>query len=60
MPVCECWNAKQVVVLKRGMKNKGFAAIDNPLFYNPNTAMYLGDAKKNIESLVNAFRAQSG
>ena len=34
MPVCECWNAKQVVVLKRGMKNKGFAAIDNPLFYN--------------------------
>lgn len=48
------------MVLKRGMKNKGFAAIDNPLFYNPNTAMYLGDAKKNIESLVNAFKAQSG
>ena len=52
MPVCEVWKAKQVVVLKRSMKNKGFAAIDNPLFYKENTAMFLGDAKKNVGSLV--------
>ncbi len=60
MPVCEVWHARQVVVLKRSMKNKGFAAIDNPLFYNNNTSMYLGDAKKNIGKLVDEFRGAEG
>lgn len=56
MPVCEVWKAKQVVVLKRSMKNKGFAAIDNPLFYKENTAMFLGDAKSNVGRLVDVFQ----
>ena len=60
MPVCEVWHAKQVVVLKRGMKNKGFAAIDNPLFYKPNTTMFLGDAKANIGALVSQFQGAEG
>lgn len=60
MPVCEVWHARQVVVLKRSMKNKGFAAIDNPLFYKSNTSMYLGDAKRNIGKLVDEFRGTSG
>ena len=60
MPICEVWHARQVVVMKRSMKNKGFAAIDNPLFYKSNTAMYLGDAKKNIGKLVDEFRDDDG
>lgn len=46
--------------MKRSMKNKGFAAIDNPLFYKSNTSMYLGDAKKNIGKLVDEFRGEDG
>jgi NAD(P) transhydrogenase subunit beta len=38
-------------VLKRSM-NTGFAGIDNPLFYNENTALLFGDAKKSIQSVL--------
>lgn len=41
----------QVVVMKRSM-GVGYAAVDNPIFYNPNTAMLLGDAKKTCDALL--------
>ncbi len=44
MPVTEVWKAKQVFVIKRGM-GKGYAAIENPLFFKKNTWMYFGSAK---------------
>lgn len=44
MPVCEVWKAKQVYVIKRGM-GKGYAAIENLLFYKKNTKMYFGSAE---------------
>jgi len=50
MPVLEVWNAKQVVVMKRSL-GVGYAAVDNPVFYKPNTAMLLGDAKKTCDAL---------
>ena len=50
MPVLEVWKAKQVIVNKRTM-GVGYADIDNPLFYKPNTNMLLGDAKSACEKL---------
>ncbi|XP_048388003.1 NAD(P) transhydrogenase, mitochondrial-like [Stegostoma tigrinum] len=50
MPVLEVWKSKQVVVMKRSL-GVGYAAVDNPVFYKPNTAMLLGDAKKTCDAL---------
>jgi NAD(P) transhydrogenase len=54
MPVLEVWHAKQVIVNKRSM-GTGYADIDNPLFYKPNTMMLLGDAKESCEKLRSYF-----
>lgn len=57
MPVIEVWNAKQVVVMKRTM-GTGYAGIDNPIFFKQNTVMFLGDAKTQLEKLVDAVKAK--
>ncbi|RZF32247.1 hypothetical protein LSTR_LSTR009476 [Laodelphax striatellus] len=51
MPVLRVWNADQVVVMKRSL-GVGYAAVDNPIFYKPNTSMLLGDAKKTCDALL--------
>jgi len=51
MPVLEVWHAKKCVYMKRTMAG-GYADIDNPVFYKPNTQMLLGDAKQTTEALV--------
>nr|CAD7265165.1 unnamed protein product [Timema shepardi] len=55
MPVLRVWAAEQVVVMKRSL-GVGYAAVDNPIFYNPNTAMLLGDAKKTCDALLNSLK----
>ncbi|XP_066568241.1 NAD(P) transhydrogenase, mitochondrial isoform X2 [Amia ocellicauda] len=50
MPVLEVWKSKQVIVMKRSL-GVGYAAVDNPIFYKPNTGMLLGDAKKTCDAL---------
>jgi NAD(P) transhydrogenase subunit beta len=55
MPIIEVDKAKTVFVLKRGMA-AGFAGIDNPLFFKPNTRMLFGDAKASISALVSEFK----
>lgn len=51
MPVLRVWNSDQVVVIKRSL-GVGYAAVDNPIFYKPNTSMLLGDAKKVCDDLL--------
>lgn len=50
MPVIPVWKSKQVYVLKRSLAS-GYAGADNPLFYEPNTAMLLADAKSSCDAL---------
>jgi NAD(P) transhydrogenase len=51
MPVLRVWDSKQVIFVKRSM-GVGYAAIDNPVFYNENTDMLLGDAKNICDDLL--------
>lgn len=59
MPVLECWKAKRTIVIKRSL-NMGYAGIENPLFFNPNTSMLLGDGKEVMENLLEAFKHTAG
>jgi H+-translocating NAD(P) transhydrogenase subunit beta len=54
MPVLEVWHAKQVIVFKRSMAT-GYAGVQNPLFFRENTAMLFGDAKDQVEKIVQAL-----
>jgi H+-translocating NAD(P) transhydrogenase subunit beta len=55
MPVLQVWKSKLVVVNKRS-RAAGYAGIDNPLFYKPNTKMLFGDAKGAMEQVVAALK----
>lgn len=54
MPVINADLAKNVFVLKRGMAS-GFAGVDNPLFFKPNSRMIFGDAKDTLNSIIRQF-----
>jgi NAD(P) transhydrogenase subunit beta len=56
MPVLQVWKSKLVIVNKRS-RGAGYAGIDNPLFYKPNTKMLFGDAKDAVEKVVAALKA---
>ncbi len=57
MPVLEIWKSRQTIVMKRTLA-VGYAGVDNPLFVNENNSMYLGDAKKSVDALVDLLRAR--
>jgi NAD(P) transhydrogenase subunit beta len=55
MPILDVDRATHVFVIKRSM-NPGFAGVQNPLFFNDNTMMVFGDAKKTVLKIIEAVR----
>lgn len=56
MPIIKARDAKNIIVMKRGM-GKGYAAIENMLFFNDKTRMLFGDAKSTLQNLVSEVKA---
>ena len=50
MPIINAHEAKNIIVMKRGM-GKGYAGIENFLFFNDKTRMLFGNAKESIQKL---------
>ncbi|MDY2978772.1 MAG: NAD(P)(+) transhydrogenase (Re/Si-specific) subunit beta [Lawsonella sp.] len=55
MPVLNVADSHSVIVSKRSM-NSGYAGIDNPLFYLPQTSMLFGDAKDSVDAIVEELK----
>jgi NAD(P) transhydrogenase subunit beta len=55
MPILDVDRSKNVLVLKRG-QGKGFAGIENELFYKDNARMLYGDAQETVAKLVQAIK----
>jgi len=51
MPVLRVWKAKEVFVLKRNIGSTGYTGLENPILYNENTEVLLGDAHDSCEAL---------
>jgi NAD(P) transhydrogenase subunit beta len=56
MPIIKARDSRNIIVMKRGM-GKGYAAIENMLFFNDKTRMLFGDAKGTLQNLVNEVKA---
>jgi NAD(P) transhydrogenase subunit beta len=56
MPILDVDKSASIIVLKRSMSS-GFAGIDNPLFYDPKTAMLFGDAKTSVSEILSEVQA---
>jgi NAD(P) transhydrogenase subunit beta len=51
MPIIQVHKSKNVIIMKRSM-GKGYAGIQNNLFFADNTRMLFGDAKDSLSKLV--------
>lgn len=56
MPIIKTHEAKNIIVMKRGM-GKGYAAIENYLFYDDKTRMLFGNAKDSLQKLVTEIKS---
>lgn len=55
MPIIEAYNAKNIIVMKRGA-GKGYAGIENQLFFNDKTRMLFGNAKDTLGNLITEIK----
>jgi NAD(P) transhydrogenase subunit beta len=55
MPILDVDQAHNVIVIKRG-QGKGFAGIENDLFYKENCRMLYGDAQQAVGKIVTALK----
>lgn len=56
MPIIDAHLAKNIIIMKRGM-GKGYAGIENFLFFDDKTRMLFGDAKDSISKLVSEIKS---
>ena len=56
MPILNVDQSRSVIVLKRSMSS-GYAGIENPLFFLPQTSMLFGDAKKSVGEVIEELKA---
>ncbi len=57
MPILNVDYAKQIFVIKRG-KGKGYAGIENLLFFNDKCRMVYGDAKQVMTKMIQTLKEQ--
>lgn len=59
MPILNVDQARSVLVIKRSL-NPGFAGIQNPLFFLPQTRMVFGDGKAMVQQMVDELTSIDG
>lgn len=55
MPILDVDQAQHVVVMKRG-RGRGYAGIENELYFEDNTQMLFGDAKAGLQAVIAAVK----
>ncbi len=55
MPIINAHESKNIIVMKRGM-GKGYAGIENFLFFDDKTRMLFGNAKDSLQKLVSEIK----
>ncbi len=55
MPIIKAHESKNIIVMKRG-RGKGYAGIENALFFDDKTRLLFGDAKSTLQKLVTEIK----
>lgn len=55
MPILDVDKSQNVVVMKRG-RGRGYAGIENDLYFEDNTQMLFGDAKAGLQAVIAAVK----
>ncbi|RKD91253.1 NAD(P)(+) transhydrogenase (Re/Si-specific) subunit beta [Mangrovibacterium diazotrophicum] len=56
MPIIKAHEAKNIIVMKRG-RGKGYAGIENELFFGEKTRLLFGNAKDTLQKLVTEIKS---
>jgi len=56
MPIIRAHEAKNIIVMKRG-RGKGYAGIENELFFGEKTRLLFGNAKDTLQKLVSEIKS---